>query len=274
MIPKSTEATQIKALLSRKEEETLSEQQKLFVLEYMVDLNQTQAAIRAGVPPHRAATQAARWMKKGHIVNSAAARALAARSARVGITADRVLRELGKVAFGDPRVLFNSDGSLRRPHEYTEDDGAMIEGVKTRRIVEANADGEMIPVEIQEVKITSKLPAITLAMRHLGMLTEKIDVNVTSLAVRLDEAFKRTGRIRIGEDGKPVIEGSAEEVVDEEEDEPLTDTQQMIAARLRQHLLAHEAFPDAEPATLHPDADPTAQRPGETEAEWLARLMT
>lgn len=235
-IAKETEATQIAKLLERKQPETLNEQQKLFVLEYMIDLNATQAAIRAGYPPQRAQATASRMMKPGSVVHNAIARALAARSARTGVTADRVIREAAKVAFGDPRVLFRDDGALRAPTEYNEDDAAMIEGIKTRRIVEVGADGNMVPVEIQEVKLASKMGALTLLARHLGLLTDKIDVNVNSLAVRLDEAFKRTGVTR------PVIEGQAEEVHDHDpEPDELTPEQAEIAARLLglQHRITH-----------------------------------
>lgn len=205
-------------LLSRKNPSSLTEQQKQFVLEYMLDLNATQAAIRAGYPPTTASKVGHRLVKPGTTVGNAVAQALAARSVRVGISADRVLREAAKIAFGDPRVLFREDGSLRTPDEYDENDGAMIEGIKTRRIVEVGLkeDGSqgMVPVEIQEVKLASKLPAITLLARHLGLLNDKLEVNITSRAQRLDEAFKRTGQQPLANDEDDAIEGEFEDVTE------------------------------------------------------------
>jgi len=228
MIPKQTEAHQVARLMERKQDARLTPQQELFVLEYMIDLNATQAAIRAGYPPTTATNTAAKMMKRG-LVKDAVARAMAARSRRTGVTADRVIREAAKVAFGDPRVLFREYGALRAPTEYDEDDAAMIEGIKTRRIVEVGADGEMVPVEIQEVKLASKMGALTLLAKHLGLLTDKLDVNVNSIAVRLDEAFKRMGMAPKGQ----IIDAE----VDEPEDDPeghseLTPEQAEIAARL------------------------------------------
>lgn len=223
--PASTEASQVRALMERKTDVTLTKQQELFVLEYMIDLNATQAAIRAGYPPLTATNTATKMMKRGP-VRDAIARAMAARSRRTGVTADRVIREAAKVAFGDPRVLFREDGALRAPTEYDEDDAAMIEGIKTRRIVEVGSNGEMVPVEIQEVKLASKMGALTLLAKHLGILTDKLDVNVNGLDVRLNEAFKRMGMtITTGE----VIDVEHEEV---EPDVELTPEQAEIEARL------------------------------------------
>lgn len=190
--PASTEATQIARLLERKGDAVLTKQQELFVLEYLIDLNATQAAIRAGYPPMTATNTAAKMMKRG-AVKDAIARAMAVRSRRTGINADRVLHELGRIIHGDPRAVFTPGGGLKSPDEMDEDDAAMIEGVKTRRIVEVGPDGEMQPVEIQEVKLASKLSAIGLAMRHLGMFNDKLDVNVRGLDERLNDAFKRMG---------------------------------------------------------------------------------
>jgi phage terminase small subunit len=217
---KPDEAKQVEKLLARKTERRMTDREQLFVLEYMVDLNSTQAAIRAGWEPYEATAQGNKMLRKGHVVSTAVAKALAARSARTGITADRVLREAAKIAFGDPRMLFREDGSLRGPGEYTEDDAAMIESVKTRRIVEVGVDEEtgkqkMVPVELQEVKLAGKLGAITLLARHLGLLNDKLEVNVTSLATRLDEAFKRTGRQRSAAEGdEDILDLEAEEVPD------------------------------------------------------------
>ncbi len=181
-------------MLDRVRPERLTQQQQLFVREYLIDLNATQAWIRAGGNPVNADKVGAKMMKKGTLVQIAVARAMAERSARVGITGDRVLRQFARIAFGDPRVLFRDDGSLRPPTEYSEDDASMIEGVKTRRIVELDGDGKMQQAEIQEVKIASQVGALTALGRHLGLFNDKLDVTVNgSLAARLQEAYKRTG---------------------------------------------------------------------------------
>ena len=208
-------------MLRRKHPEQLTPQDELFVLEYLVDLNATQAWIRAGGNPATADKVGPRKIKHG-LTGMAIARAQAERAKRVGITAERVLQEQARIAFGDPRAVLNRDGSLKSPHEMNEDDAAMIEGVKTRRIVEVGPDGKMQQAEIQEVKLASKQAALSALMRHLGMNNDKVELTVTTpLAQSLDAAFKRTGR-------RPtIIDGNAEEVVDGDA-QPLSDEEREL----------------------------------------------
>src|SRR3954466_14333647 len=84
----------------------LNDRQARFVAEYLVDLNATQAAIRAGYSPASARTQAADLLTNPNI-SAAIAEAQAARSRRTEVTADRVVLELARVAFGDPRRVMS-----------------------------------------------------------------------------------------------------------------------------------------------------------------------
>jgi phage terminase small subunit len=214
-------------MVAKKPPAELTPMMKAFVREYLIDLNQTQAAIRAGAEPRHAMKLAAKWMRQGHIVHTAVARAQAERSVRTGITQDRVLQELARGAFGDPRVLFREDGTLRAPHEYSQDDAVMIEGIKTRRIVEVGPDGKMQQAEIQEVKLVSKASYLSMLMRHLGMNNDKLDVNVTPLAAALDAAYKRAA-LPHASNTQDFIDGEFEEV---DEDQPPEDDE--LAGLLR-----------------------------------------
>lgn len=71
----------------------MTPKQTRFVEEYLVDLNGTQAAIRAGYSPHTANEQAARLLANASI-REAIEQAQAKRSRRTAITADWVLRKL------------------------------------------------------------------------------------------------------------------------------------------------------------------------------------
>lgn len=196
------------ALTARKKDEELTPFHKLFILEYLIDLNATAAYIRAGGDPFRAEALASKLLRNGHIVARHVKIALAERAARVGISADRVIREWGRMAFGDVRNVLREDGSLKNPHEYTEDDAAMIKGVKTRRIVELDADGKMQQAEITEITFIDRLSATNAVAKHLGMLNDKLDITVTSVATRMEEAMRRTGRRppRRDDDEKPFID--------------------------------------------------------------------
>lgn len=82
----------------------LTPKQQRFVDEYMVDLNATQAAIRAGYSAHTAGEQGCQLLAKLNI-QAAISIARKAQQERTGITADRVLTEIALVAFADAREL-------------------------------------------------------------------------------------------------------------------------------------------------------------------------
>ena len=76
----------------------LNERQKRFCDEYLIDLNATQAAIRAGYSPKTAYSLGQRLLKKVDIQEYLQKR-LKNREERTEVTQDRVLKELAKVAF-------------------------------------------------------------------------------------------------------------------------------------------------------------------------------
>ena len=72
----------------------------LFCREYLIDLNATQAAIRAGYKPSNAATYGLRMLARED-VQAEIARLQAERAERTGMKADAVLREVSQIAFAD-----------------------------------------------------------------------------------------------------------------------------------------------------------------------------
>ena len=79
----------------------LTAKQKKFVEEYLIDLNATQAAIRAGYSTESAKEIGCENLTKPN-VKVEIDKAIAERSRRTGINQDRVLRELAKIAFVNP----------------------------------------------------------------------------------------------------------------------------------------------------------------------------
>src|SRR5690625_847346 len=82
----------------------LSEKRKRFANEYLIDLNATQAAIRAGYSPKSAGQQGSELLKNPNVRAYIDAR-LAELSARTGVNQERIMRELARVAFLDPTEL-------------------------------------------------------------------------------------------------------------------------------------------------------------------------
>lgn len=155
----------------------LTEKQQRFVEEYLIDLNATQAAIRAGYSVKRASEIGYQLLQKTTVKN-AIDKAMAERSRRTGITQDRVLRELAKVAFVNATDVINMDDATIKGDANREDTAA-INSVRVKTITTENGE-----ITEREVKICDKLKALELLGKHLGMFTDKLNVNA-EMAVKI-----------------------------------------------------------------------------------------
>lgn len=145
----------------------MTKKQKLFVEEYLLDLNATQAAIRAGYSPETAGAIGAENLKKPQIQN-AIARAIAERSRRTGVNAERVVLELAKIAFANA-------GDLIDAQDATVRDGASREDLAAIQSIKVKDMGDM-GIE-REVRLADKLKALELLGRHLGMFSDRLRVD-------------------------------------------------------------------------------------------------
>jgi phage terminase small subunit len=154
----------------------LTPKQKRFVDEYLIDLNATQAATRAGYSARTANEQGARLLAKVS-VRSAVSAAKQKRAERTEITADRVLREYAKLAFLDPRAFFDDAGHLIDVAKLPADVAAALAGmdVTTERVGE-DEEGRPQYAQIRKVKFTDKKGALDSIARHLGMFNDKLAV--------------------------------------------------------------------------------------------------
>lgn len=148
----------------------LTDKQKRFIEEYLIDLNATQAAIRAGYSAKTAHEQGAQLLAKLSI-RLEIDKAIAERSRRTGITQDRILRELAKVAFVNAADVISLDEAKIR-EDADRDDIAAIASVKVKTI--PTETGEIVE---REVKTYDKLKALELLGKHLGMFTDKISIS-------------------------------------------------------------------------------------------------
>ena len=148
----------------------LEARQKRFVEEYLIDLNATQAAIRAGYSPHTAKEIGCENLTKPNI-EAAVKRAMAERSKRTGINADRVLMELAKIGFVN--IVDTADLDSATVQEgANRDDTAAIQSVKVKRIPTENGD-----IVEREVKLYDKGKALEQLGRHLGLFNDKMTVD-------------------------------------------------------------------------------------------------
>lgn len=153
----------------------LTPKQACFRDEYLIDLNASQAAIRAGYSTKNTSSIAAQLMSKTKVRN-AIAREMAARSRRTGITQDRVLRELARVAFVNPSDVIDFDTATVLK-DASEDDRAAIASVKVKTIP-CGDDGDGVE---REVKLNDKIKALDLLGKHLGLYPDgKGTIHVTT----------------------------------------------------------------------------------------------
>lgn len=147
----------------------LTAKQQRFIDEYLIDLNATQAAIRAGYSPSTAKEQGCQNLTKLNI-KDAIDRALAERSKRTGINQDIVLLELAKIALLNPVDVIDMDGATLRG-DANRNDTAAIASVKVKTIPTVNGD-----IVEREVKTYDKIKALELLGKHLGMWKDNINL--------------------------------------------------------------------------------------------------
>jgi phage terminase small subunit len=126
--------------------------------------NATEAAKAAGFAPKSAHVRGSELVKDRKIATEIAVRRQALQVTH-GLTTDRILTELRRIALYDPRKLFNADGSLKAVHELDEDTAAAIASVE---VDEIGVEGTVIG-QTKKVKAWDKNAALEKAMKHLGL---------------------------------------------------------------------------------------------------------
>lgn len=151
----------------------LTPKEQQFVGEFLVDLNATQAAIRAGYSKRTARFIACEVLEKPR-VQAALQAAIEARSRRTQVSADRVLLELSRVGFADPRRVLKADGTLLALKEWPDDIAAAVASIEfTSR---KGADGVL--EQIAKLRFWNKPEALHLIGRHLAMFHDGKDAEV------------------------------------------------------------------------------------------------
>ena len=156
---------------------SLTPKQARFVEEYLVDLNATQAAIRAGYSAKTAYSQGQRLLS--HVeVRRAIQKAQAARSKRTEVTADRVLQELALIGFADMATYLNlADGKVERRDWSNLPAGATKVIQEIAQEEHTGGRGHDVgETRRTKFKLHSKLDALEKMGRHLGMFTDKLKI--------------------------------------------------------------------------------------------------
>jgi len=152
----------------------LTDKQQRFVEEYLIDLNRTQAAIRAGYSEDTAESQGSRLMSMNVEVARAVKEALAARSERTQVDADWVLDRLTMEAQADLGDLYGDDGELlpvkKWPLIWRQ---GLVAGIES--LEERDETGAVIGMT-RKVKLSDRVKRIELIAKHIdvGAFEEKV----------------------------------------------------------------------------------------------------
>lgn len=165
----------------------LTPRQSRFVAEYLVDLNATEAAKRAGYSAKTAHSAGPRLLENVEVKREVDA-ALARRSTRVEVRQDDVVRELLRIGFVDIAGAFDAQNRLLPLHEMSAEVRRAIVGV------EVTATGsEEAPRFVTKVKFSDKLRGLELLGKHVGMFKDRLEVKVVGLAELIARARKKPG---------------------------------------------------------------------------------
>lgn len=147
---------------------------RLFVDAYIANGgNAKQAAIAAGYAESRAEVTGSELVKDRK-VQEEITRRRAELEQQSGLTAERVLREIARIVYFDPRELFREDGSLKPTSEWTDDQAAAIASIEI-------SDGKT------RVKAWDKNAALEKAMKHLGLYEKDNQQKGSALSALLAE---------------------------------------------------------------------------------------
>ncbi len=156
----------------------MTEKQKIFADEYLIDLNATRAYLVAYPRVKNENTAAVNGSKL--LRNTKVASYIQERQQRTEVTQDQVIQELAAIAFArvTDYVEIKSNGPssmvlIKSTDSLSEEQRRAIAGIKE------GANGI-------EIKLNDKEKALELLGRHLGMWNDRLDVKVPAI----DDAVK------------------------------------------------------------------------------------
>lgn len=176
----------------------LTPKQQRFVAEYLIDLNATQAAIRAGYKADSAKQVGSENLTKPDI-KAAIASGKSQQLASAELSAARVLEELRRLAFVDLRGFFDDAGNLKPIQELSEAHGHALAGLEV--IIKNAKAGDGVTDTVHKFKVWDKTRALEMLAKHFALLTDVVRVddeqaNIAKLLAGRKRAAEATKRAR------------------------------------------------------------------------------
>jgi phage terminase small subunit len=163
------------------EANAVSPKQRAFVLEYLVDLNATQAAIRAGYSAKTADQQGSRLLANVKIAEAISAAQLA-RAERTKIDADWVLTRLAAEVSADVADLYDETGRVKPIHDWPLIwRQGLVAGIETvQEEVGKDKDGNPIFATAYKLRLSDRARRIDMLGKHVFVSAFREQVDHTS----------------------------------------------------------------------------------------------
>lgn len=151
----------------------LNDKQRAFCAEYIIDLNGTQAAIRAGYSAKTARSIAQELLVKAEVVAKIQA-LMDERANRTQVTADRVILEASRIGFSDLRKAFDPvSGEMLPPNQWPDELAAAIASVEVEELMSGTGPDRVQIGWTKKIKTWDKPKALDLLGRHLKLWVER-----------------------------------------------------------------------------------------------------
>lgn len=165
----------------------LTPKQAAFVREYLIDLNATQAYIRAGYAARgNAAEVSASQLLRNPKVAAEVAAAQAERAERTKVDSDWVLTRLADEAVADLADIYDENGNLKSIHDWPLIwRQGLVAGIETvQEKIGEDEEGRPEYATVRKVKLSDRIKRVDLIGKHVDVqaFKEKVDVTVTNLA--------------------------------------------------------------------------------------------
>lgn len=112
---------------------------------------------------------------------------------KAGITAERTMKELARIAYGSVADLYDEEGRLLPPHLLPDDVAANVSRIKVELQGSGSGEERTLTV-VKDIKLGDKMAALTILARHFKIVGDEGDgVNAlaNALADRLKQARQR-----------------------------------------------------------------------------------
>lgn len=152
----------------------LTDAQRRFADEFLVDFNATAAYIRAGYKARgqSASSCAAKLLAKPEVAAYLSDRKKVL-SAETGLSLTRLTQELKAIALMDPRKLYDEAGAVLAPKDWPDDVAAAVAGIDVTEISEQR-DGKKVRIgQTRKLNLWNKLDAIEKALKLLNAYPER-----------------------------------------------------------------------------------------------------